>query len=72
MVKYKLSAEDINDWKRDYWVLYTSTSLPWIKGKTKLLRMWINGNGWYRVTFGGDILYEGTQITHAIAAWDAA
>lgn len=38
----------------------------------KLLRLWMNADGMYRVYYGEDILYEGSQMTHAIAAWESA
>ena len=72
MKKIELNSKEINDWKRDNWNLYASTSLPWRNNKTKLLRFWINGNGWFRIVFGDDVIYEGTQLTNAIASWDSA
>lgn len=65
MKKIELNAAAINDWKKYHWNLYASTHAP----DKKLLRLWINWNGWFRVVHGDEILYEGTQLTHAIAAW---
>ena len=71
MEKIILDPTKINEWKEDHWNLYASQSIPHGKNMTKLLRLYINGNGWFKVTFGIDVLYEGTQMTHVIAAWDS-
>ncbi len=71
MKKIILDPGKIIKWKEEHWNLYASTSMPYGKNMTKLLRLYINGNGWFRVTFGVDVLYEGTQLTHVIAAWDS-
>lgn len=70
MQKSELNIQDLNDWMRDHWILYSSQVY-----NGKLLRLWVNGNGRFRVVYGKDllrdILYEGSQMTHAIAAWNA-
>lgn len=70
MKKSELNARDINKWMRDHWYLYASQLYGKPLGKT--LRLWINGQGRYRVIHGDEILYEGSQMTRAIAAWDTA
>ena len=66
MKKTELNAQEINDWMYDCWHIYSSQTYY-----GKLLRLWINGQGCYRVIHGDETLYEGSQMTHAIAAWDA-
>ena len=68
--KLILDPKEINDWKKNQWNLYASQSINY-KGIPMLLRLWINNNGEFRVNFGCRNLYEGTQLTHAIAAWDS-
>lgn len=65
MNKIELNAQAINDWMRDHWTLYSTQ-----KCDEKMLRFLISGQGSYRVVHGSEILYEGLQITQAIAAWD--
>jgi len=65
--KTELSTVDVSKWLDNHWNLYASQV-----HKGKLLRFYINGNRIFRVTFGKAILYEGSQMTHAIAAWDTA
>jgi len=65
--KTELNTTDINDWLDNHWNLYASRMY-----NKKLLRLSVNGNRIFRVTFGRAILYKGSQMTHAIAAWDAA
>jgi len=65
--KLELDASNLSDWMENNWNLYSSQMY-----KDKLLRLWINGNGIYRVNYGEDVIYEGSQMTHAIAAWESA
>ena len=72
MKKIILDPAEIIEWKEGHWNLYASQSIPHGRNSmTKLLRLHINSNGWFKVTFGIDVLYEGTQMTHVIAAWDS-
>lgn len=64
--KIELDAQELSDWMCNHWNLYSSQTHD-----GKLLRLWINCNGTYRTVHGGEILYEGSQMTHAIAAWDS-
>ena len=64
MKKIQINAKDLQDWMRDSWSLYASQS---INGKS--LKLWVSNLIEYRVVFGDDVLYEGSQMTHAIAAW---
>ena len=65
-MKMQINAGELQDWMRDTWQVYAS---QYTRGS--LLRFWVNGLSEYRVIFGEDILYEGSQMTHAIAAWDS-
>lgn len=65
--KIKLEASKLAEWRSSQWNLYSSQMY-----KTKLLRLCTNANGMYRVHHGEDVIYEGSQMTHAIAAWDSA
>jgi len=65
--KIRLNETDINVWMHDHWNICCSQTY-----NEKLLRWWVNGNGIFRVAYGSEILYEGSQITHALAAWNAA
>ena len=67
MKKTELNAQEINDWMYDHWNLYSSEMC-----NEKLLCLWINGQGCYRVIHGDETLYEGSQMTHAIDAWNKA
>ena len=66
MKKTELNAQEINAWKT-LWGLCSSQMY-----NKKMLRLWINRTGNYRVSYGNKVLYEGSQMTHAIAAWDTA
>lgn len=65
--KTKLDTLDVYDWMDNHWNLYSSQVY-----EGKLLRFWVNCQGKYRVVYGNETLYEGSQMTHAIAAWDTA
>lgn len=67
MKKLELNAQEISNWMNDYWIMYSTQMY-----NGKLLRLWINMQRNYRVTYGNETLYEGSQMTHAIAAWNAA
>jgi len=62
-----LTIDDIERFRRETWVLYASQSY-----KHKLLRLYVNCIEQYRVTYGDDVLYEGTDVSAAYAAWRAA
>jgi len=65
--KLEINTAKLSDWMNDNWNLYSSQMFM-----DKLLRLRLNSRGIYRVTYGDDILYEGSQVTHAIAAWESA
>lgn len=65
--KLELDVNNLTVWRSTQWNLYASQMY-----KTKLLRLWMNADGMYRVYHGEDVIYEGSQMTHAIAAWDSA
>ena len=65
--KLELLPQNINDWRHKEWYMYASQMY-----NDKTLRFWMNLEGMYKVTHGYDVKYEGTQLTHALAAWDAA
>lgn len=44
MKKTELDAQDISKWMRDHWYLYATQ-----RYREKVLRLWINGQGHYRV-----------------------
>lgn len=64
MKKPKLNPQEIQDWLHDHWTLYASDG--------EGLRLWINSQGLFCVKHGKRTLYKGTQLTQALAAWDAA
>lgn len=66
MQKLELNVSELTDWRSSQWNLYASQMY-----KTKLLRLWLNAHGMYRVYYGEDVIYEGSQMTHAIAAWES-
>ena len=65
--KMELNPETLREWMSDMWTLYASQMF-----NGKLLRLHINGSGVYRITHGETVLYQGNQMTHALAAWAAA
>ena len=67
MTTITLRPEDIQEWMRDSWSLYASDTID-----GRLLRLWINHLIQYRVVLDNKVLYEGSQMTHAIAAWEKA
>lgn len=62
----ELNHETLRDWMSDTWMLYASQMF-----NGKLLRMYINLNGIYRVTHGETIIYQDNQLIDAIAAWNS-
>jgi hypothetical protein len=67
MKKIVIDAAELQTWLHETWHLYAS---QFVDGK--LLRLWTNGLIEYRVVYGDEVLYEGSQMTHAIAAWESA
>ena len=67
MKKMQLDANELQEFLKTSWHLYAS---QWIDGKR--LRLSANCLIEYRVEFGDEIIYEGSQMTHAIAAWESA
>ena len=51
---------------REAWQLYASDNID-----GKLRRLWVSPMNQYRVIHGNDIKYQGSQMTRAIAAWEA-
>ena len=66
MERIVLNPQDIQDWMRDSWGLYAS---DWVNDK--LLRLWINYLTEYKVEYDGIRIYQGSQMTHAIAAFES-
>lgn len=66
-IKIALLEKDIQYWKDTTWQLYASQMY-----EKELLRLWISCRGVYKVSYGKNNLYEGSQLTHAVAAWEAA
>ena len=64
--KLELDTQKLSDWMNDNWTLYSSQMYM-----EKLLRLHLNSKGMYKVTYGEDIIYHGSQMTHAIAAWES-
>ena len=67
MQKIEITARDLQDWMGNTWQLYASQIVD-----RKVLRLWVNHLIVYRVNYGDSVLYEGSQMTHAIAAWESA
>jgi len=67
MSRPRLDWGELSKWKSETWQIYASAQL--IDGT---LTLWINFGGRYRVRYGREVLYEGSQLTHAAAAWDDA
>ena len=68
MKKPRINTKEFNEWINKEFNMYASWTSPI---KRKVLRMYVNHNGRFQVTFDGVIIYEGTQITHAITAWNS-
>ena len=66
MKRITLRPDDIQEWMQDSWQLYASEEVD-----GKRLRLWINHLIEYKVVLDGEILYMGSQMTHAIAAWES-
>jgi len=66
-VKMELNPQDILEYRANNWFEYASTTI-----NDKRLRLFLNACGFYQVTYGEEIIYMGTQLTHALAAWEAA
>jgi len=64
--RIKLIPQDILDYRATTWYEYASTTI-----NNKRLRLFFNSCGFYKVTYGEEILHEGTQLVHALAAWDS-
>ena len=69
MKPIKIDPTELQKWMHKSWQVYASDS-----SGEMLKRFWVNCNGWYRVVLGADeiFLYEGSRITHALAAWEQA
>ena len=65
MKRIILRPEDIQEWMRNSWQLYASDYVG-----EKSLRLWINHLIEYKVEYNFKIIYQGSQMTHAIAAWE--
>lgn len=63
--KIEINPEELQDWLQNTWHLYASQGF-----NGELLRLWINSLNQYRVVYGDEILYEGSQMTHALSAWE--
>ena len=65
--KMYLREVDIRDWMDRNWTQYASQTY-----NGKRLRLEINNKGDFRVSHGNKELYCGNQLSHALAAWEAA
>lgn len=65
-VKMEIDLDDISDWMNHKWSLYRSQTYRDVK-----LRFLTSCRGTYRVIYGEYTIYEGSQLTHAIAAWES-
>ena len=63
--KLKLDQYDLDNWMEDYWVLYASQMF-----QGKMLRLDINGNSIFRVTYGDTQLYQGLSRVTAVDVWN--
>ena len=61
-----IRPEDLQEWMKNSWQLYASDYV-----NDKLRRLWVNHLIEYKVTCDGEIIYMGSQMTHAIAAWNS-
>ena len=66
MKRITLRPDDIQEWMRNSWQLYASDYVG-----EKSLRLWINHLIEYKVEYNFKIIYQGSQMTHAIAAWES-
>lgn len=66
MSKMEIEPKELLGWMKDNWVLYASTTIN--GSRAKLL---VNNNGWFKVVYADETLYEGTQMTHVLAAWES-
>ena len=65
MTKHIIDCSEISNWKNKYHIY---TSQPF-NGKS--LKFLMNNFGIYKITYGSKIIYQGSQLTHAIAAWES-
>lgn len=63
--KLKIVDTEVIEWLRSSWQVYASQSI-----RGKLARFWVNMDRDYRVTYDGEILYEGVFLSEAIRAWE--
>ena len=56
MKKSELNAQDLSDWMHNHWYLYATQAIS-----GEILRLWVSGQGRYRVIHGDETLYEGIQ-----------
>jgi len=68
-----LDLNNIHDWRANAWTTYAAESIA-SKENDCLYRLKFKCNcvGHYRVTLAGNILYQGSQLTTAVAAWESA
>jgi hypothetical protein len=73
MEKIRIDAGEVLEFKRKQMVLYASQTIP--KGGNSdlrvLIRFFVGFPQFYQVNKGNEVVYEGSQLTHAIAAWDS-
>lgn len=65
--KMPIGGADFTNWMEDTYTEYAAQTYC-----GERLRMLINHHGTYRVTHGDRVLYQGSQRTHAEAAWESA
>lgn len=66
----KFTQREVLDWAERTWKDYASETLTdFGYGSSARLRLSMNHHGMYRVTLGSDTLYEGYEVSKAIAAY---
>ena len=68
MKKQEIDATDFYDWLNDNWILYAAYTIR----SGKRLRLYANMVGRYRVYLNEKLLYDGSQMTHALSAYNNA
>jgi len=66
MKKIVLNLEDFSLWMQTNWCQYASQTV-----RDKRLRLLVNNYNQYKVLYESKVLYQGSQMTHAIAAWES-
>jgi len=65
ITKPYITAKELRDWQFDRWTLYASTM-----HNGRMLRLWVNGSGKFRLVHDTDFLYEGDDAAQAAKTWN--